>query len=695
MKIKTAITNFIVFTLLLFLVPSINAQTLDPSNDSVTVNANINVDLYSTVNVNPKTVEIYQPSNVEVRVLSPSGVGIPGRQIVIYGTGLSVTQPISLTDATGRTNGSVWSTTPGTYTVCAKDTTFGFDIFIQNCDTLYVVPVPVPTMLPEPQYTKGFTNLVLWGSLGANYKYNVQVSEFSDFRSIKAQAGYITSTSFEFTNLENGKMYFYRVRAQNLYGGLSAWSNIVYSVQDAQAPSVEVLDMGNIGENVATQWDPNYELTFLIKVTDNLELSNADFFCLNSGGNLESCTSNYSMEGDLLTVVLRLSDLESIDGLSLRESYKFCVEASDVAENVVRYCDINLNIPVYIEEPEEPKPPVVVVPPTGIDKVIEDIDVILDDTIGRLESDDLERITTTTTVVTASSAIIIAAGTLASLPYFLLQLFLNLISLFGFRKGAKPVGFVYDSVTKEPISQAIVRIFNEQGRMIWTDVTDAKGYFSAKLKEGKYRIEVRASRYTFPSKVVFGREDLPIINVYHGEVLDVGQSIELNISVPLDPVEISKLRLGWEGFWTRAKFVVHILHMLLFVVGLVLAIYMYYTVPSTLSLIVLLLFIPTFILIVRNILIGRRDRYGVVTDEKGNRLEGVLIGLREAEFGKIVAKRITGASGRYRFFVDDGRYYLENLDTDYIVKDIEGGNEIFTRDEELITKDITLERVKG
>jgi len=692
MMIKTALIKLSVLLAFFLFVPSVYGQMLDPSNDSVTVSAYINVDLYSTVTVSPNTVEIYEPSDVVVRVLSPSGVGIPGRQIVIYGTGLDVEQPVALTDATGRAFGSVWSTTPGTYTVCAKDTTFGYDIYIQNCSTLYVVPVPVPTMLPEPQYTKGFTNMVMWESLGANYKYNVQVSEFSDFRSIKAEAGYMTSTSFEFTNLENGKMYFYRVRAQNPYGGLSAWSNITYSVQDAQAPSIEVLDMGDIGENTTTQWDPNDELAFLIRVTDNLQLNEAKFFCLSTEGDLEVCTNNYSLEGDLLTVRIKLSDLETISDIYLKESYKFCVEADDVAGNIVRYCNIVLNVP--LEEVEEEKPPTPVTPPppvvNDIEKVIDDITVILDDTVGKLDPSDLERVTTATSVVTASSAIVVAAGTFAALPYFFLQLFLNLLSLLGFRKGAKPVGYVYDAVSKDPISQAIVRIYDEEeNRMVWTDVTDGNGYFTAKLKKGRYKIEVRASRYEFPSKVVFGKEDAPITNVYHGEVFEVGENTEINFAIPLDPLEESQLRVRLEAFWTRTKFVVHLLHILLFLVGLTLAFYTYYSNPTSLSLIVLILFVPTFFLVLRNIFFSK-DIYGVVKDIDGKRLEGVAVGLREAEFDKIVAKRITDSMGRYRFFVGEGRYYIEILDPKFVVEDIEDGNEVFTSKETLITRDILL-----
>lgn len=686
MRIKTAITIIFLFVCFFLLVPNLYAQT----TNNVVVDANINTDFYSTVNVNPDTVEIYQPSTVEIRVLSPSGQGISGREIAIVSPGLVITQPLALTNATGRSSGLVHSTTTGTYTVCAKDTTYDFDIYIQNCSTLYVVPLPIPNMLPEPQYTKGLSNLVLWQSLGGNYKYTVQVSEYSDFRTVKGDSGVISNTSFEFTNLVNGKMYFYRVRAQNIYGGVSEWSNSVYSVQDAQAPNIEFLSISSLEENTVVDWESGFNVVMTFRVTDNLQLSTTTFLCINSLGDIYSCTSNYSRVGDILTVNVRLGELERISGMYLFDRYEFCVEATDQATNVNRVCNIFLDIPPE-EIDEEIPPPVTPKPPAvgRLEKALEDLNVMLDDTIGKLESGDLEKITTATSIVTATSAIAIVAGSLGSLPYFFMQLLLNLLSLIGFRKGSKPVGYVYDSVTKEPISQAIVRIFNEQGSMVWSDVTDGKGYFNARLKEGKYRIEGRASRYTFPSTVVFGKEDYPVTNVYHGEVFVVTHSCEINYAIPLDPQEESKLRLWFELFWGRVKFVVNILMVVLFLGGIIFAFYTYYNYPSTLTLFVLLLFVPTFFFILRGIF-TKKGKYGVVRDINDERLEGIVVGIREAEFDKIVAKRVTDSHGRYRFMANEGRYYIEILETGYKVDNIEGGNEVVSDREVLITRDITL-----
>jgi hypothetical protein len=220
MRFKTVFIKILSFVLLSFsffvVIGNVNAQEQTPP---VTVSGRITVDIYSTLNINPVTVEIYQPSTVTVRVLSSSEVGIQGRTVVIVSPSLVITQPTLPTNSSGRVTSMVYSTNPGTFTVSALDTTFGFNIEIQNSKTLYVVPVPVPVLLSEPYYTKGTVNTVVWNNNGTQYSYYVEVALDSDFRNVIGNSGWINSTSYEFTNLENGKMYFYRVKARNQWGG--------------------------------------------------------------------------------------------------------------------------------------------------------------------------------------------------------------------------------------------------------------------------------------------------------------------------------------------------------------------------------------------------------------------------------------------------------------------------------------------
>lgn len=687
MKLKTAlITILISFFFCIF--PSY-AQTLVPvETDTVTVEGRITVDIYSSVNLNPITVEIYQPSTVTIRILTPSGVGISGRTVVIVSPSLNITQPISVTDSTGKTTGTVYSTTPGTYTICAKDTTLGYDITIQNCRTLYVVPVAVPTFLPEPYYTKGTSNTLLWNNLGSGYEYYVEVSEDSNFNTALTSSGWTGTSSYQFNDLEDSKMYFYRVKARNLYGGQSAWSSTVFSVQDAQAPVIETVSIGNVGDNNTVQWDSNDTVEMIFKVTDNLQLESAIFLCVKSSGQTNSCVTDYHMEGDNLLVTVRLGDLERVSGAYLKERYEFCVEARDAAGNISRVCNIYLDIP---KGELTPTRPTIV---DQIEKTVEDINETLDNTVGQLNPVTLETITTTTSLITVGTAFLIMIGSLLNLPYVLLQLIINLLSWLGFRAGTKPLGYVYDSLTKDPIAQAIIRIYDENNKIVWSDVTDSKGYFSARLKPGKYKILVRAQNYIYPSTIIFGKEDYPLTNVYHGEYFEISDEMELNYAIPLDPVEVSKFRVWREIVWGRIKVVVNILHVLLFVVGLILAIYLFTNNPYWLTLLVLALYIPSFFFLVRNIF-AKKGRYGVVKDLEGNPIGGVVLGLRELEFEKVVLKRVTDMRGRYRMLVGSGRYRLEVMDTGYKVESMQGDSEILIeRNEEWILKDIVVSKLK-
>ncbi|KKP44855.1 MAG: hypothetical protein UR36_C0013G0023 [candidate division WS6 bacterium GW2011_GWF1_33_233] len=149
-----------------------------------------------------------------------------------------------------------------------------------------------------------------------------------------------------------------------------------------------------------------------------------------------------------------------------------------------------------------------------------------------------------------------------------------------------------------------------------------------------------------------------------------------------------------ERVWSRLKGILNIAQVVFFVVGLILAIYMYYKNPYWLTIIVLLLYIPSFFLVLRNIF-AKRTKYGVVRDTEGNVVPGIAVILKEAEFDKLVAKRVTDKRGRYRILASEGRYYLQVLETGYKVESIEGDSEILVeKDEEWVINDITVSKIE-
>ncbi|MCD4811894.1 carboxypeptidase-like regulatory domain-containing protein [bacterium] len=643
----------------------------------VDISATISEDTFSTVEVFPSTVEIMEDTTVIVTILNSSYAPQPNHYIELLASGLDFTQPTTPSNSQGRITVEVSAATPGTYTICANDITdSGLTISIIDCATLYVTPVGVPTLVAEPAFTQGNSNSLFWNSLGSNYQYNIEVSRYSDFSIVKQSSGWLSGTMFEFDSLENEVMYFYRVRARNSYGGQGGWSNVVYSVQDSEGPVIELMSVGDIGENNTVEWESGYEVEIVYRVEDNLSLESVEFLCVRQDGSKYACGTT-TANGSVYTTVIQLSELEK-DGIAyLFSEYSFCVDAFDTVGNQTSLCDIELSIPEWSDpgdptEPDDPDPPAPV--PTFIVRVIRDIidttKGVLWNAFGDFQGDELEGINTAVTVATFTVGLGSLLGGLIYIPIYLFELFLGLLSWLGLRKKGVLSGYVYDSGTKEPISQAVVRVYNLEKKLIWTDVTGSRGFFNLAMPDGEYRLEVSSNMYSFPSKSIFGKEDYPLRDIYHGDTFSVKNDIIPEFSIPLDSLE-----LKWFGRFMivmrgRMKILIKILSPILFLFGLVFSFYAYYNNPDILNFLIIALYIPSFLLVTKA-LFKKGLAYGVVREKGGGVLSNVAIGLRDVEYKKIVGKRVTDGKGRYRFVVDEGNYSIEVLDTEYTIVSVE------------------------
>jgi hypothetical protein len=363
-----------------------------------------------------------------------------------------------------------------------------------------------------------------------------------------------------------------------------------------------------------------------------VNISNVTFLCVLEDGTVNECVGNVVYSGEILKVNIILSELEKTLEYQLFESYEFCVEASDSVGNVERKCNINLEFP-YKDTPDDSEKPIKPVKPPvkkrkdDLEILIEDIVEILDDTIGKLGGDNLQNITVTATTATVTVGVGAMLISLGYLPYILIEVVLSLLSFLGFRKKGNVSGYVYDSITKEPISQAIVRIFDMNNSLIWTDVTDGNGYFvTPELDDDEYLIKVIAHKYIFPSKIVFGKEDFPLENVYHGSMFYVKDGVVPKFSIPLDMKDIKESKIKRLRVFSSLKWLFKSFHLLLFLFGLNFSIYTLYLNRLWWNYLILFLYLPSFILLVKNIF-GEKERWGVVEDEEGNVLSDVVIGL--------------------------------------------------------------------
>ncbi len=660
--------------LLLFSVSVAYAQEpFHTSEDGINVNASVNEDTNSTVQVLPNTVEIKQRATVKIKLRNGAHEPLVGHYIELDTSGLVFTQPTQPSDSQGEITVEVYANTPGIYTVSAFDITYDdLIIDILDSDTLYVTPLDIPFLLEEPVYTKGTTNILFWDSIGSGYKYQIEVSEYDAFNFIKDVSGWITGTLYEFDKLENEKMYFYRVKARNSYGGESEWSNVRYSVQDNLAPQITIISIGDIGENNTVEWSSNWEVEIVYKIEDNLSLESMQFYCVREDGSQVECGSTTN-SGILYTTIITLRELQQNGVNDLFPSYTFCVKGRDKAGNIAQNCDIGLEIPTWKEGEEEPgETPKKV--PTSIGRIIRDVvddtKIMMDDIFEGLDEYQLQDINTISTITTFTVSIGGILGGLIYLPMYLFQILLSFLSWLGLRKRGKLSGYVYDSKTKEPISQAVVRVYSKKNKLVWTDVTDSRGFFRMGLGNGEYKIKVSARSYKFPSESIFGKSDFPLKNVYHGGEFNVTQGVVPEFSIPVDPIEMSSFVKFLTALRGSFRSIYKVASLLFFIFGLIFSVYTYNRNPNWFNFIIILLYVPSFVLVVK-VVFKKSLESGIITNEEGKPLEDIAVGLRDEEYGRIIAKRNTDGNGRYRFIVDKGNYILEILDTEYEVVEIE------------------------
>lgn len=699
MKIKTAL-RIIVLAIGLGFLGSHAAYAVtyfEGVGGDVNINANIIQDLYSQLSVYPGTVEVKEPARVDLHMLYADGAPQVGRNIVIYingnSTGVSISQPTP-SDANGTTHGSISSTVPGTYEVCAKDTTDSIDIYILDCETLYIVPVAIPTLLSEPPYSSGLSNTLSWNMSGSgDYTYFIQSSTDSNFTNISQESDWTSSKSYEFANLVDGQIYFYRVKARNAFGVDSGWSNLAYSVQDNTNPTITLLSISGLDFNTTQDWEAQDILTFKLRVKDNIGVVSRGFWCVARDDSPKDCLSTESISGDIWTVRVKLGDLEHDSDYYLFPQYTFCAQALDEVGNVGRTCAIVLNVPVTTVPPVQPIPQVIEKIKDTVNEILDNSMQVAQNTIGRINQTSLQQISITVTIGNILVGMGILIGGLGTIPYVLLQVFLALSSLLGFRKKGHPAGYVYDSVTKEPLPQCIVRVFNGNNELVWTDVTDRDGYFkTTDLKAGEYTIKVTGRDYEFPSRIVFGKTDFPLENVYHGQEFYAPKGNVPNFAIPMDRREMGDVRYVFSQFAFISKVLWKFLHLALFLVGLIFSIYALSINNVWYNYVILFLYVPSIFALLSSFF-GKGQRYGVVKDTNGKRLSGIVLGLKEKEFDKLISKRVTNDLGRFRFFVYPGIYDLEVLSSEWKV--VEGKNltDIKIKKEDILVRDITLERI--
>lgn len=343
---------------------------------------------------------------------------------------------------------------------------------------------------------------------------------------------------------------------------------------------------------------------------------------------------------------------------------------------------------IYFEITTIPIPPIVI-------DVIEEILDVVPEAVREIIVDRQEEIAQ---VLAPAAAAPVVAILLQDLIAILLKLLLGLLHLLGWRKDRRSWGVVYDAITKDRLTRAIVRLYQAQdNKLVETDVTGNEGIFAFLPQVGRYFIKVVKPGYEFPSQFVRGSgRDGEYEYVYHGEVFEVGNPDEqLRLSIPLDPI---KAKVTWWFYLKRLLARLwNALGIILLLIGFTFALSSILRIVSLLNILVLLFYVVLLTYQLRTALVVKR-RFGIVRDSATNDpVPNVSIALYEVEFNRLIQRRVSNDQGKFLLVVPGGRYKLEVAAVDWVAdyetgakKKAYGGQEIIVKGERTQAVKVTI-----
>ena len=239
----------------------------------------------------------------------------------------------------------------------------------------------------------------------------------------------------------------------------------------------------------------------------------------------------------------------------------------------------------------------------------------------------------------------------------------RLLSGLGLRGEHGHWGVVYDSVTKQPIDPAIVKLVEvHSGRVIQTSFTDIRGHYGFLSMPGRFKIFVRKTNYQFPTHRLEGDHDGIYKNLYRGEFFDlVGGTDVVALNIPMDPINPDwnqQAKQRAHGTSPALEFLARKLVQILFWGGLIFAGLKYYKTQDSAFLPILYAYGAVLLL---HFLLPTPRLWGRVRGGKtGQLLEDILIELSHPDIpGIVVGKAYSMEDGKFYLRVPPGNYLLE------------------------------------
>ncbi|MBN1619066.1 carboxypeptidase regulatory-like domain-containing protein [Candidatus Dojkabacteria bacterium] len=255
---------------------------------------------------------------------------------------------------------------------------------------------------------------------------------------------------------------------------------------------------------------------------------------------------------------------------------------------------------------------------------------------------------------------------LNTIPLYIIGLLVWWFTVFGPTLVKRKYGIVYDSYSKTPIMNAVIRLYSKDGKLESTQVTDLQGVFEMKPTKGEYRIDVAQKDHIFPSQLAPLKIDGDKSNLYYGKtIIQKNDSRSLEINIPMDPRD-DKGKVGSiEKFKTRAVSTFTLMNPIFIVIGALVPLILwgldfaavFYTIGFAIALV---------LIIIRKRLL--ESKVGIVIDQDNQPVPNIKLAMLD-KYNNKIKEEITDQNGQYIFIVPGDKYQLKIISNDYKMKD--------------------------
>ena len=265
------------------------------------------------------------------------------------------------------------------------------------------------------------------------------------------------------------------------------------------------------------------------------------------------------------------------------------------------------------------------------------------------------------TIATPALAATIAVNTFATFSFFnfatYFQYFFTQPFVFIFRRRRRKWGVVYNSLTKQPVDLAIVRLYNKDtNRLVQSRVTDRQGRFNFLVSPGMYHLVVMKPGFTFPSQYLKDKtEDVTYLDLYHGEEITVTEGrADITVNIPIDSEvkEQPAMRIIVVHYLRKLQYWLAFAAVPLAIIAAIIS-------PGALTFAMLGFHSLMFILFRRLGYQKPPKNWGIIYDKKTRKPLGrAITRIYDKQYNKLLETRVTDDHGRYAFLVDKNVYYV-------------------------------------